>query len=113
VRQITEIGEKAERDLSRFHWYHYTFVLLDEDENRARERAARFLGAGFRGVPGQDYAPLLDKVAAVGNTATVTSRLQRYVDAGVRHFILSPLTGGEERLEMVGRLLGEVAPNLG
>ena len=87
VREITESGRQAERDLSGFHWYNYTFVLLDDDESRARERAAAFLGAGFRGVPGQDYAPLVDKVAAVGNTATVTSRLQSYVDAGVRHFI--------------------------
>ncbi len=66
VREITELGEKADRDLSRFHWYHSTFVLLDDDEVRARERAAACLGAGFRGVPGQDYSPLVDKVAAVG-----------------------------------------------
>jgi alkanesulfonate monooxygenase SsuD/methylene tetrahydromethanopterin reductase-like flavin-dependent oxidoreductase (luciferase family) len=113
VRQITELADQAERDLDGFHWYHYTFVLLDDDQSRARERAAGYLGAGFRGVPGQDYAPLVDKVAAVGNTATVTSRLQSYVDAGVRHFILVPLTGGQERAEMLNRLLDEVAPNLG
>ncbi len=113
VREITEIGKKAERDLSGFHWYNYTFVLLDDDESRARERAAAFLGAGFRGVPGQDYAPLVDKVAAVGNVATVTSRLQSYVDAGVRHFIFAPLAGGEARGEMLSRLLDEVTPHLG
>jgi alkanesulfonate monooxygenase SsuD/methylene tetrahydromethanopterin reductase-like flavin-dependent oxidoreductase (luciferase family) len=113
VRQITELGEKADRDLSAFHWYHYTFVLLEDDEARARERAAAFLGAGFRGVPGQDYSPLIDKVAAVGNQATVTGRLQSYVDAGVRHFIFVPLAGGEERGEMLSRLLDEIAPHLG
>jgi alkanesulfonate monooxygenase SsuD/methylene tetrahydromethanopterin reductase-like flavin-dependent oxidoreductase (luciferase family) len=112
VRAITELGHGADRDLSRFHWYHYTFVLLDDDESGARERAAAFLGAGFRGVPGQDYSPLIDKVAAVGNASTVTSRLQSYVDAGVRHFIFSPLTGGAERGDMLSRLLDEVVPNL-
>ncbi len=112
VRAITELAAIAERDLSAFHWYNYTFVLLDDNESRARERAARFLGAGFRGDPGQDYALLVDKVAAVGNTATVTGRLQSYVDAGVRRFILVPLTSGEERVEMISRLLDEVAPNL-
>jgi alkanesulfonate monooxygenase SsuD/methylene tetrahydromethanopterin reductase-like flavin-dependent oxidoreductase (luciferase family) len=112
VGEITEIAKKADRDLSGFHWYHYTFVLLEDDESRARERAAAFLGAGFRGVPGQDYSPLVDKIAAVGNVATVTSRLQSYVDAGVRHFIFVPLAGGEERVEMLRRLLDEVAPQL-
>jgi probable F420-dependent oxidoreductase len=110
VAEIQELARAAGRDLSKFGWYHYMFVLLEDDEERARSLAAQLLGARFRGVPGQDFSPLVDHVAAVGSVEQVTRRLQRYRDAGVRHFILAPLSAAAERTQMVARILREVVP---
>jgi probable F420-dependent oxidoreductase len=110
VAEIQELAQAAGRDLGQFGWYHYLFVLLEDDEQRARSLAARFLGGRFRGVPGQDFRPLVDHVAAVGSVEQVTRRLQSYRDAGVRHFILAPLCAVAERVQMVTRILDEVIP---
>jgi alkanesulfonate monooxygenase SsuD/methylene tetrahydromethanopterin reductase-like flavin-dependent oxidoreductase (luciferase family) len=104
VATIRSEADAHQRDLTGFGWFAYVFVSLDDDAARAREHALAFFGATYRA----DYDAFLDRVACVGDVATVTERLSAYVAAGAEHLILVPL--GPEPMATAGRLLDEVRP---
>lgn len=103
---IRGLASEAERDLSRFEWYAWVFVNVDPDSGRAKEQAAATMGGNYN----QDFKPMIDSVAAAGSRTEVTDRLKEFVDAGARHFIFMPATGGEDPEPVVHRLLDDVWP---
>jgi probable F420-dependent oxidoreductase len=105
VATIREMAAAAGRDLSGFEWYAYLFVNADDDGDRARQEAARFLGGTYR----QDFASMLSSVAVAGTPAEVTVRLRAFVEAGARHLILVPATR-DDRWPMIRRLATDVLP---
>lgn len=109
LRSVTTIRERAAstgRGLGDFLWSVYVFVALDDDVDRARANALAFFGGTYRA----DYDDFLDRVACVGDTDTVTERLQAFCDAGARHLVLVPI--GDDPMTIDERLLGEIAPRL-
>ncbi|HUJ66283.1 MAG TPA: hypothetical protein VLX59_12140, partial [Acidimicrobiales bacterium] len=54
---------------------------------------------------------MLDRIAPSGTPEEVARRLQEYVDAGVRHFIISPATP-EDTFEVIQLAAEEVLPRL-
>jgi alkanesulfonate monooxygenase SsuD/methylene tetrahydromethanopterin reductase-like flavin-dependent oxidoreductase (luciferase family) len=54
---------------------------------------------------------MLDRIAPAGTPDEMVHRLQEYVDAGVRHFIVSPATRGDT-LEAITLAANEVLPTL-
>ncbi len=54
---------------------------------------------------------MLDRIAPAGTPEEVAARLQDYVDAGVRHFVISPAAPGDT-LEVVTLAAEEVLPRL-
>jgi probable F420-dependent oxidoreductase len=104
---IREEAERAERDLTDFHWLAYLFVSLDDDPARARANALDFLG----GTYSSDFDAMLDRVACVGDAAQVTDRLGAFVDAGADHLVIAPV--GPAPQEAARRLLTEILPKLG
>ena len=54
---------------------------------------------------------MLDRIAPAWAPREIAVRLQEYVDAGVRHFIISPATM-EDTLEIVQLAAEEVVPRL-
>jgi probable F420-dependent oxidoreductase len=106
VTTIRELAGETGRDLSGFEWYAWVFVNVDPDSTRAKEQAAATMGGNYN----QDFKPMIDSVAAAGSTAEVTDRLKEFVDAGARHFIFMPATGGEDPDPVVHRLLDDVWP---
>jgi alkanesulfonate monooxygenase SsuD/methylene tetrahydromethanopterin reductase-like flavin-dependent oxidoreductase (luciferase family) len=98
----------AGRSLEHFTWYAYINVCLDRDSDAARQQAARQLGRSFRGVPGQDFAPLVSRVAVAGDHKQVIEGILAFARAGAGHFIVQVLN--QDRTATARRLLDEVVP---
>jgi probable F420-dependent oxidoreductase len=108
VATIRETAATDGRDLAGFEWFAFVFVNVDEDGDRAREDAARFLGGTY--TKG-DFAAMIDRVAAAGTVEQVTATLQAFVDAGARHLVFTPMVRSHPR-PLLDRLVGEVLPGL-
>jgi alkanesulfonate monooxygenase SsuD/methylene tetrahydromethanopterin reductase-like flavin-dependent oxidoreductase (luciferase family) len=80
---------------------------LSENASEARADATSFFGASF----GQDVAPFLDRVAAVGSPEQVATRIEEFIDAGADHIIVAPSTS-RDPLAMVQLFATEVMPRL-
>ncbi len=107
VRTIREEAERAGRDLDGFEWMLYLYCSVRADGDRARDDVASFLGGAYGDKPGA----MLDRIAPSGTPDQVAARLQDYVDAGVRHFIVSPATP-DDTFEVVKLAAEEVMPRL-
>ena len=83
------------------------YCSVRRDGDRARNDVATFLGGAYGDKPGA----MLDRIAPAGTPEEVAARLQEYVDAGVRHFIISP-AAPEDTLEVVTLAAEEVLPRL-
>ncbi|MBE3200119.1 MULTISPECIES: LLM class flavin-dependent oxidoreductase [Parafrankia] len=97
----------AGRTLDGFVWAAYLPVVVDDDNEVARRRAAEFLGGTYR----QDFLPMVDRVAVAGTPAQVEARLHDYIRAGARHLVLLPAVrdGGDDLLL---HLMTDIAPRL-
>jgi len=107
VQAVREEAAKAGRDLERFEWMLYLYTSIRRDGAQARDEAATFLGRAY----GVQSEAMLDRIAPSGTPAEVAARLQDYVDAGVRHFVIAPATDGDT-LEVVTLAAEEVLPAL-
>jgi probable F420-dependent oxidoreductase len=107
VQTIREAADEQGRDLEGFEWMMYLYCSVRRDGNRARDDVARFLGRAYGDKPGA----VLDRIAPAGTPEVVASRLQEYVDAGVRHFIISP-AADSDTFEVVKLAAEEVLPRL-
>ena len=107
VQTIREHAEAAGRDLGGFEWMMYLYCSIRRDGDQAREDVASFLGGAYGDKPGA----MLDRIAPAGTPEQVAKRLQEYVDAGVRYFIISP-AAHDGTLEVVTLAAEEVLPRL-
>jgi alkanesulfonate monooxygenase SsuD/methylene tetrahydromethanopterin reductase-like flavin-dependent oxidoreductase (luciferase family) len=110
ARTVTTIRHEAEaagRDLTDFEWTMYLYTSIRGDGDKARDDVATFLGRGYGDKP----QAMLDRIAPAGTPEEVAVRLQEYVDAGVRHFIISP-AAPENTFEVVKLAAEEVLPRL-
>jgi alkanesulfonate monooxygenase SsuD/methylene tetrahydromethanopterin reductase-like flavin-dependent oxidoreductase (luciferase family) len=113
ARSVTTIRREAAAvgrdlsDLSGFEWTMYLYTSIRQHGDRARDDVATFLGRGYGDKP----RAMLDRIAPAGTPEEVAIRLQEYVDAGVRHFIISP-AAPENTLEVVKLAAEEVLPRL-
>lgn len=107
VQTITEHAATIGRDLSGFEWMVYLYCSVRRDGDRAREDVATFLGGAYGDKPGA----MLDRIAPAGTPEEVAARLQEYVDAGARHFVISPAAPADT-LEVVQLAAEEVLPRL-
>jgi alkanesulfonate monooxygenase SsuD/methylene tetrahydromethanopterin reductase-like flavin-dependent oxidoreductase (luciferase family) len=107
VQTITAEADAAGRDLGSFEWTMYVYCSVRPDGDRARDDVARFLGGAYGDKPGD----MLDRIAPAGTPEEVAARLQQYVDAGARRFIISP-AAHENTLEIITLAAQEVLPRL-
>jgi probable F420-dependent oxidoreductase len=107
VATIQEGAAAAGRDLDGFEWALYLYCSIRADGDRARADVAAFLGGAYGDNPGA----MLDKIAPAGTPDEVAARVQEYVDAGVRHVVISP-AAHEDTLEVVTLAAEEVLPQL-
>ncbi len=107
VQTIREHAQASGRDLGNFEWMMYLYCSVRRDGDQAREDVASFLGSAYGDKPGA----MLDRIAPAGTPEYVAERLQEYVDAGVRHFVISP-AAHHDTLEVVTLAAEEVLPRL-
>jgi probable F420-dependent oxidoreductase len=107
VRTIGEAAREAGRDLAGYRWMMYLYCSVRRDGEQARQDVATFLGSAYGDKPRE----MLDRIAPSGTPDQVAARLQAYVDAGVRHFIISP-AAPRDTLEVVTLAATEVLPRL-
>jgi alkanesulfonate monooxygenase SsuD/methylene tetrahydromethanopterin reductase-like flavin-dependent oxidoreductase (luciferase family) len=110
ARSVTAIEDEARaagRDLDGFEWMMYLYCCVRRDGDRARDDVAAFLGGAYGDKP----RAMLDRIAPSGTPEEVAARLQQYVDAGVRHFVISP-AAHEDTLDVVTLAAEEVLPRL-
>ena len=108
VETVKQAAAEDGRDLSTFEWYVFVFVNVNPDGDTAREQAARSMGGTYN----QDFAPMVDSVAAAGTVEEVTAKLRAFYDAGARHFVFSPATAGADPRHVIDRLFGDTVPAL-
>lgn len=110
ARSVETIRAEAEarwRDITGFEWMMYVYCSVRRDGDQARDDVARFLGGAYGDKP----PAMLERIAPAGTPEEVAARLQQYVDAGVRHIIISP-AAHEKTLEVVTLAAEEVLPRL-
>jgi probable F420-dependent oxidoreductase len=107
VQVIRDEAAAAGRDLVDFEWMMYLYCSVRADSDRARDDVATFLGSAYGDKP----RSMLDRIAPSGTPDEVATRLQEYVDAGVRHFIIAPAAPADT-LEVVTLAAREVLPQL-
>ncbi|MBF4996453.1 LLM class flavin-dependent oxidoreductase [Nocardia sp. BSTN01] len=110
ARSVTAIRQEAAaigRDLTGFEWTMYLYCSIRRDGERARAEVADFLGGAYGDKPGD----MLQRIAPAGTPDEVAVRLQDYVDAGVRHFVIAPATRSDT-LNVVRLAAEEVLPRL-
>jgi alkanesulfonate monooxygenase SsuD/methylene tetrahydromethanopterin reductase-like flavin-dependent oxidoreductase (luciferase family) len=98
VATIRQLAASEGRSLNGFLWMAYVMVAVDVNQEKARERAAKFLGSTYA----QDFTQLVDRVAVTGTVDAVVDRLVAFVRAGAQHLVLLPCrdqTSGEAALE--------------
>jgi alkanesulfonate monooxygenase SsuD/methylene tetrahydromethanopterin reductase-like flavin-dependent oxidoreductase (luciferase family) len=108
VQTINHEARAVGRDLGPgFEWMMYLYCSVRKDGDQAREDVAQFLGRAYGDKP----RSMLDRIAPSGTPEEVAIKLQAYVDAGVRHFIISP-AASRDTLEVVTLAATEVLPRL-
>jgi alkanesulfonate monooxygenase SsuD/methylene tetrahydromethanopterin reductase-like flavin-dependent oxidoreductase (luciferase family) len=107
VHTIEAEAQRHGRDLEGFEWMMYLYTSIRRDRDRAQSDVATFLGNAYGDRPRE----MLDRIAPSGTPEEVAARLQDYVDAGVRHFIISPAAPADT-LEVITLAAEEVLPRL-
>lgn len=108
VATVRATAAELGRDLTGFGWYVWVFCNIDDDGDAARQAAARSMG----GTYDQDFGPMVDRVAAAGTPDEVAAKVGAFHDAGARHFVFSPATGGDDPGPVLDRLFDHVVPAL-
>lgn len=107
LESIHAFGADIGRDMSRFTPGLYIFTAVHEHGPTAVDMAADMLSKQYA----QDFSTLVSKYALAGTPEQCRSRLQEYIDAGARTFILSaacPDDYMERNLELIAKEI--VAP---
>lgn len=107
VATIQDEAVKQGRDLAGFEWMMYLYCSVRRDGDQARQDVRTFLGSAYGDKP----QAMLDKIAPSGTPEQVAEQLQAYVNAGVRHFVISP-AAPTDTLEVVTLAAQEVLPRL-
>jgi alkanesulfonate monooxygenase SsuD/methylene tetrahydromethanopterin reductase-like flavin-dependent oxidoreductase (luciferase family) len=107
VEVIHDDARATGRDLGGFEWMVYLYCSVRANSDQARADVRSFLGSAYGDKPDA----MLDRIAPAGTPEQVAARMQEYVDAGVRHFIISP-AAHENTLEIITLAAQEVLPRL-
>jgi probable F420-dependent oxidoreductase len=91
LKTIYAMASAQQRDMSRFTPYNFVFTAVGETHEEAHQLAAEQLSNRYN----QPFEHLVERYCALGTPQECVERLQRFVDAGARHFILSPLCDNE------------------
>jgi alkanesulfonate monooxygenase SsuD/methylene tetrahydromethanopterin reductase-like flavin-dependent oxidoreductase (luciferase family) len=98
--KIRAAAAEASRSLDAFTPAHLTFITIGKDYETAKATWVRLLSKRYA----QDFGPFAEKYGVIGTPAQCAEQLQRFVEAGCRHFVMDAIVDvAEERahLEMI------------
>jgi alkanesulfonate monooxygenase SsuD/methylene tetrahydromethanopterin reductase-like flavin-dependent oxidoreductase (luciferase family) len=104
-KEAASIGRDLDGD--GFEWLAYLYCSVRADGDRARSDVRSFLGKAYGDKPDE----MLHRIAPSGTPDQVAAGLQRYVDAGARHLVISP-AAHVDTLDVVRLAAEEVLPQL-
>jgi probable F420-dependent oxidoreductase len=107
-KHIYAIASEQRRDMSRFTPYHFVFTAVGETHDEAHRLAVEKLSRRYN----QPFEHLVERYCALGTPKDCVERLQRFVTAGARHFILSPLCDSEVLGQHLDIYATEILPHL-
>ncbi|MEE9249495.1 MAG: LLM class flavin-dependent oxidoreductase, partial [Dehalococcoidia bacterium] len=108
VREKVETYAHQEgRDLSSFVWGLYLWCLLGESREEARREAEGLLQVKL----GPDWRLENAKSYALGTPRDFIETIEKYISAGVSHFIISPVCIGGQVMSQYETLAREVLPH--
>jgi probable F420-dependent oxidoreductase len=110
LEKIERYAAEAGRPLAPgrpFETAHLAFTVVDDDWERARETAARYLTRQYN----QPFDELVAKYCVLGPPARCAETLARFVEAGVRTFVIGFVAGPERGPEQVERFAAGVLPH--
>jgi alkanesulfonate monooxygenase SsuD/methylene tetrahydromethanopterin reductase-like flavin-dependent oxidoreductase (luciferase family) len=87
---------------------HLTFTVVDDDRERARAAAARYLSRQYN----QPFDELVTRYCVLGPPERCAEDLARFAAAGVRTFVIGFVAGPERAEEQVERFAAEVLPRV-
>ena len=87
LQTIYALASEQQRDMSCFTPYHFVFTAVGDTHEVAHRLAVEILSRRYN----QPFENLVERYCALGTPQECVERLQRFADAGARHFILSPL----------------------
>ena len=87
LSHIHTLARELCRDMSRFTPYHFLFTSVADTHAQAYRVAVDKLSQRYR----QPFETVVERYCSLGTPRECVERIQRFVDAGARHFILSPL----------------------
>jgi probable F420-dependent oxidoreductase len=91
LKKIYALAGERKRDMSRFTPYNFVFIAVGQTHEEAHRMAVEKLSSRYN----QPFETLVERYCALGTPRECVERLQRFADAGARHFILSPLCDPE------------------
>lgn len=108
IRQRIEGYAKEEgRDIPSFEWGLFLWVCLGDSIKEARREAEAVLTA----KAGSDHAPDKIEAHALGTPRDVIQAIERYVSAGVGHFIIRMNCASSDAMRQYGIMAREVLPH--
>ncbi len=102
LKAIAGMASERGRDMSRFTPYHFLFTAVGETHDEAYRAAVDQLSQRYK----QPFENLAERYCALGTPKECVERIRHFMDAGARHFILSPLCAHEvlgQHLEIYAR----------
>ena len=110
VEKITAMAAEEGRDLADFQWANYQFISINDSREEAARIAASQLGRGYR--YSGDFKDIVGSYCVLGTPEECVQRLQEYVDAGARYFLLSWVGPMEDRAAMMETAASQIIPQL-
>jgi probable F420-dependent oxidoreductase len=108
LERIARFAAEAGRPLpAAFEAAHLAFTVVDDDWDRAREAAARYLTRQYN----QPFDELVKRYCILGPPARCVETLERFVEAGARTFVIGFVAGPERGPEQLERFAAEVLPH--
>jgi probable F420-dependent oxidoreductase len=108
LKQIEEIAHKAGRDPSKLERTLYAFTSVGSSFEEAAGWSAQALGTNYA----QDFSQLVRKYPIVGTPQQCAERMQQFIEAGVRHFILAPSGPADKTKNFAEIYAKEIIPML-
>lgn len=105
---IDQSALNAGRRVENFGSGHLLFMRLDDSYEDSLEHASKHLSERYA----MDFRDATTKYAALGTPVDVAERINEYVEAGCRHFVLDLTGPTKDRFEQLERFAQEVKPLL-